>query len=705
MSSTAQLTVRPVPPRALALSLLALAVPVAAALLWPQALGEQGALLWLLALVPAFLLAYYRGWRGVATALALGMATLSLTQVVSTWLGHSIPDLLFGIVVAYLFISMGIGWVTELLHRDRADVEDLALTDILTRLPNRRHARVFLENEFGAAERGRLLSAVLFDLDHFKEYNDQYGHQAGDEALQAFGDILTETTRRMNLSARFGGEEFVSILAGSDGEGALAFAERVRIALKNKRLPVGALTVSAGVAAYHPSMRAPDELLAAADHALYRAKREGRNCVRLFGRPLLERDTPQQAEPDLEYDPHQEPQGEYPREGADVGRTQAPVTLIPHQLSGFGRGRRVLLVEDEESVRELVRTYLKREHFQVEAVGDAPSALRKLGAEYELVVTDLRLPGPSGTELVRAVKSRWPRSQVLVITGLREAEVMAEALAAGADAYLMKPFGMPELRAELADALARYDRARDAGEPDGSPLSADGKGRHETPHHTATVKGLLALAEAMELREPYMAGHGERVARYALELARAAGILDGTLNAQELDLACRLHDLGRLGIPATLFGKKGDLDPDEIRQVREHPRIGRRIVEPVLDMSTVLAVVSWHHERWDGTGYPDGLAGESIPLEARLVALVDALDAMTSPRPHRQGLPWSEAIARLRGVASQQFDPGLLAPLQRALPELKRIHDDALLDGRDGPKSSDGLLSSEPLSSDSDSSV
>ncbi|MCK5652684.1 MAG: diguanylate cyclase, partial [Gemmatimonadetes bacterium] len=277
---------RRVPPRALLISVAALAVPVAGAFLLPAATVEQyGALLWLLALVPAFLLAYYRGWKGVATALAAGMATLSLTQVAMSWVGRPIPDLLSGVVAAYVTISLGVGWLAELMHRDREEVEDLAFTDLLTHLPNRRHARVFLENEFAAAERGRLLSVVLFDLDHFKRYNDRYGHVAGDDALQVFAVILAQSTRRMNLSARFGGEEFLTVLAGSDVEGALVFAERIRVALKATSLERGSLTASAGVATFHPSMRSPDELLAAADHALYRAKREGRNCVRLFGRP------------------------------------------------------------------------------------------------------------------------------------------------------------------------------------------------------------------------------------------------------------------------------------------------------------------------------------------------------------------------------------------------------------------------------------
>ena len=211
------------------------------------------------------------------------MATLSTTQVVASWMGIAVPDLLLGVVLFYLAIAMGVGWLAELLHRDRSEAEDMALTDTLTHLPNRRQAMVFLKNEFAAAERGRLLCAVFFDLDGFKGFNDRHGHPAGDEALRSFADILTQTTRRMNLSARFGGEEFLSILAGSDAEGAVRFAERVRIALAARALSGETLTVSCGVAPYHPSLSSPDELLAAADHALYQAKREGRNRVQLFG--------------------------------------------------------------------------------------------------------------------------------------------------------------------------------------------------------------------------------------------------------------------------------------------------------------------------------------------------------------------------------------------------------------------------------------
>ena len=443
-----------VPPRALILSCAALLVPMAGAFLLPQGLADYGTLLWLLALVPAFLLAYYRGWQGAATALAAGMASLSLTAAVAVWLGRAVPDLLLGVVVGYVAIALGIGWLAERLHRDRDEVEDMAFTDILTHLPNRRHARVFPENEFAAGERGRLLSVVLFDLDGFKEFNDRHGHQAGDDALGAFADILTRTTRRMNLSARFGGEEFLSVLAGSDAEGAMVFADRVRMALVARDLGEMGLTVSAGVATHHPTMRSPDELLAAADYALYQAKREGRNCVRLFGHAALEQVQPGPGPAAASGTPVLED----PRAAEELGKGRPPASLMPQQVSAFGSGRRVLLVEDEAQVRNLIANYLSREGFSVTEVGNVIDRVWVLGEEFDIVVTDIRLPGAGGTELVAAVKSRWPVSQVIVITGLQDAQVAADALNAGADRYLFKPFGMPELRAHLVDALAHRDR-------------------------------------------------------------------------------------------------------------------------------------------------------------------------------------------------------------------------------------------------------
>lgn len=268
-----------IPLRALTLSFSALLVPVAATFWFPESSDQYELLLWLLALVPAFLLAYYRGWTGVAVAMLVGMVVLAVVQVLvialdirTNWV------LLFAVVVAYISIGLTIGLVSELLHQERARAERLALQDELTDVPNRRLAELFLEKEFAAAQRGRELTVVLFDVDGFKGYNDRHGHATGDDALRAFVGVLQARTRRMDLSARYGGEEFITILSGAPVEPALHFAESIREGLEELTTVPG-FTVSAGVAAYDDHMESVRELVAAADAALYRAKSAGRNRV------------------------------------------------------------------------------------------------------------------------------------------------------------------------------------------------------------------------------------------------------------------------------------------------------------------------------------------------------------------------------------------------------------------------------------------
>ncbi len=282
-SQTAITRRAPVPARALAFSLAALALPVLYEIAAPEDTLEYELLIWMAPLVPALVLSYYRGWRGAVGALAGGMAALALAQAAALWLGKHLESwaLPTALITLYVGVTLGIGYASGLLHRALAEAERLALIDELTSLPNRRYARLVLEKEFAAAQRGRALAVVSFDLDDFKPYNDSHGHGAGDAALLAFARVLEATTRKMNLSARYGGDEFLSVLTEVDESGVLAFVARVREHLAGAHLAAGRLSVSAGVALYHPAMGSAQELVAAADEALYRAKAEGRDRVRV----------------------------------------------------------------------------------------------------------------------------------------------------------------------------------------------------------------------------------------------------------------------------------------------------------------------------------------------------------------------------------------------------------------------------------------
>lgn len=276
-----------VPIRAVVLSLVALLIPIGATLVVPEASDEYQVLLWLLLLVPAFLLAYFRGWRGIAAAMALGMVAMVTVQTVMVVWGFppAQPSLLIGVVVAYVMIAVGIGFLSDELHQARMFAEELALTDELTGLPNRRYTGMTLEREFAAAQRGRPLIIVSFDLDRFKDYNDRFGHTAGDEALHAFGSVLAKNTRAMNISGRWGGEEFLALVSNADVAGSLVFVERVRDGFRRHKLKQGSLTVCVGVAVYNSSMQTIDDLLIAADIALYEAKAAGPDSVRVYQPP------------------------------------------------------------------------------------------------------------------------------------------------------------------------------------------------------------------------------------------------------------------------------------------------------------------------------------------------------------------------------------------------------------------------------------
>ena len=276
-----------IPVRAVVIAIAALAVPFVDSTFYSATSDPVSALLWLLALVPAFMLAYYRGWQGIATALAAGMAVLSISICILLVRGSDVNhDLLLPVVASYIGIALAAGWLSELLHGDRASAELMALTDDLTKLPNRRRARMHLEQLMANRRTAKGISVVLFDLDNFKVYNDRHGHPAGDLLLSTFARVLTDAAGPHDMPARYGGEEFLAVLSASDEQQAFAFAERVRVALHHAQKTVDPITVSAGVAHDGGAYATANDLIVAADRALYFAKQQGRDRVCLATMPL-----------------------------------------------------------------------------------------------------------------------------------------------------------------------------------------------------------------------------------------------------------------------------------------------------------------------------------------------------------------------------------------------------------------------------------
>ncbi|MEX2526933.1 MAG: diguanylate cyclase [Gemmatimonadota bacterium] len=434
---------RALPLRALILSLGALAIPVAAAFLFPgQVLEDSGPLIWLTALVPAFLLTYYRGWGGASVGLATGMAALSMTHAVVVITGRGAPNwgVLLGVVTVLIAICLGVGWMVELLHRERRAAESMALTDPLTGLANRRHAELILDTQCAAAERGMSLSAVLFDLDRFKEVNDSYGHAQGDLVIQSFAEILKDGIRRMDLAVRWGGEEFLLILPASAPLDAKVVVERALEALRDTPFAWGRVTVSAGVAGYQKGMGGSDVLVAAADSALYRAKAEGRDRV-VVAQGQSEGGTPGQSS------------------GPAAGHASGlPAAMTPTRRPGGKEEStgptRVLLVDDDPGTLHGVGRLLKRLGYMVYSASDPTKALTlalEASPPFDIIVTDLIMPGMSGFTLVEQLEESGLRLPVLYMSGYVHGEVGWPGAPGLRHRFLEKPMGLAELTVALEE--------------------------------------------------------------------------------------------------------------------------------------------------------------------------------------------------------------------------------------------------------------
>ena len=438
----------PVPLRALGLSLLALSAPVVGALAAPDWMVEEsGVLLWLTVLIPPFLLTYYRGWQGASLGLAGGMAALAIAQVLLVSLELATPNfqIIFWMVCTYIGVCIGIGLLAELLRRERAEAEAMALSDPLTQLPNRRHASIFMDAAFAAGVRGEPVSVVIMDLDHFKHFNDTHGHSAGDDVLRSFSAALHRATRRMDLSCRWGGEEFLSILSNCTGEGALIFLGRVRAEFEKEEFEWGKVTFSAGVAQYASGMRSSDELVAAADRALYEAKNAGRNCSRVSEPPPIEVELiPGAAESE---DSAGTPSVRIvlkPGEEADLGFD--PVDEEAVIADEIGRGLPVgeetlLVVDDHAPSRKGIGRLLRRLGYSVVEAPDGRSALASARsmAALDLVVTDLVMPGMSGFTFMQRLEEEHGPQRVLYISGHTQTEMEWEGAPGSVVEYLSKP--------------------------------------------------------------------------------------------------------------------------------------------------------------------------------------------------------------------------------------------------------------------------
>jgi putative nucleotidyltransferase with HDIG domain len=347
----------------------------------------------------------------------------------------------------------------------------------------------------------------------------------------------------------------------------------------------------------------------------------------------------------------------------------------------------VLIVDDEKGPRESLRMILEPSH-RVLCACDGHEALEILAATpVDLVTLDLRMPGLKGEELMRTIRREFPQVEVIIVTGYGSLENAAEAVRWGVSDYLQKPFDVVQVSASVFRALARRrgrvrlarflrslgevvgldhqvqkvleEAERDArvsrrvGELLASLPSDDEAARAVT----RTFDFLEVLAETVESQAGFMRGHARRTAFYAGLLAERIAL--SAEQQRQVRLAAFLHDIGKIGVSTELLLRPGALDPRERALVERHPEIGARLLEPLGMAAEVSGAIRHHHEWWDGRGYGDGLYGEQIPLVARIIAIADAYDAMTSERPYRRALAPDVVRKELDRYAGVQFDPTL----------------------------------------------
>ncbi len=322
---------------------------------------------------------------------------------------------------------------------------------------------------------------------------------------------------------------------------------------------------------------------------------------------------------------------------------------------------RILVVDDDADICGLLTQKLTREGFVCRSCLSGREALETLGREtFDAIISDLRMPGISGMALLQEVHKKYPRSAFLMATAEDDIRVGIEAMKQGAADYLVKPFELEGVVASLDRALERKrlelelenyrQRLEQMVEQRTKQLQGAMKRVEQTYDDT-----LEALAAALDLRDNETAGHSRRVTRYCLEMAKAMGCTGEQL--KQIARGAHLHDIGKIGIPDAILLKPSKLTTEEWEVMESHARTGYELVSRIAFLAPAAEVVLTHQERYDGTGYPQSLMGEEIPLGARIFAVADTLDAMTTDRPYRRALPFSAAREEIMRESGRQFDP------------------------------------------------
>jgi len=332
------------------------------------------------------------------------------------------------------------------------------------------------------------------------------------------------------------------------------------------------------------------------------------------------------------------------------------------------RPERILIVDDDFWVIDVISKQLSLRGFQVDATTESNEVLAMLAIRnYDLVISDLTMPPPDGLTLLREIQAHYPFTAVLMLTGVNDVKTAIQAMLDGASDYLVKPHNETHLLLRVERALERsrllraqasyYQQLEEQVEQQTRQLREQAtRLDHMLKQLYATYKATLhALEAALDVRDQSAPGHCRRVSKLAVRLAKAMGLKGQALI--DIEHGALLHDIGKLSIPDAILLKPGPLTPEERRIIENHPLTGVKIVGHIDFLSGALPIIRSHHERYDGSGYPEGLKGEEIPLLARIFSVVDAFDAQISQRPYNNVRTVENALAELRAGKGSSFDP------------------------------------------------
>ncbi len=312
----------------------------------------------------------------------------------------------------------------------------------------------------------------------------------------------------------------------------------------------------------------------------------------------------------------------------------------------FLTGSRVLVVDDSSSIRLFLKAGLMKEGFVVKTASNGLEAMEVL-PEFKpnLIITDLMMPEMDGGELCRAVKKseEFASIPIVVMSTLNDKPLMRRLMRQGASTFLVKPFTVTQLSIVIEEIFSANFR-----------LVLEEKERLEMESRL-TLAAIASLVQALEARDSLTRGHSERVAQIAIGIGEELGFKPSELD--RLLLIGRLHDLGKIGVRDDVLLKKDRLDDAEFEHVKAHSNVVGNILRPIKSLHDILEVTHSHHERWDGNGYPDGLAGEDIPFKARIVAVADVFEAITSERPYRDSMPRRVAVEIIKDERGKQLCP------------------------------------------------